>query len=526
LSSLAVIPLPKTQRRKAGLAFWMLRVLEECDHAAPDLAADPVHDLRVCLRRCRSMADGIMTVDPDPGWKQMKKAGKRLFSSLGDLRDVHVMAEWVQRLGGPDDPVTTALLHFLNTREGQLKTEASRSLKEFDRKQWARWSRELPRRASRLRQGSVVFGHLALERWNDAHELHRMVLRHGSQSSWHRLRIGLKRFRYLIENFLPQQHAKWKDDLKELQDLLGEVHDLDVLWATALDLGAFPDESARLQWHTRIEEERAERIRKYRAKMMGTKSFWQIWREELPQGGRIAAAGFKRMELWASFRDPDLKHSSHVVRLALQLYDGLVGIGESASPPVAAPPDHGREILRAAALLHDVGRFRKEKGHHKAAYRLICQMPPPLGWQQQDLQMAAIAVRYHRGGLPRAGQRALRGLSRTARQQARLLAGILRLANAFDAERDRRIRRLELVHRQGVIVVAAEGYSPLDQLAESVAAARHLLEVVLRRPIVVRPLKTAALKARGRAEPRKPAAILPVGVAAKAHILRLEPRRG
>jgi len=38
----------------------MERVLEECDRAAVDLAGDPVHDLRVALRRCRSLADGLM----------------------------------------------------------------------------------------------------------------------------------------------------------------------------------------------------------------------------------------------------------------------------------------------------------------------------------------------------------------------------------------------------------------------------------------------------------------------------------
>src|SRR3974390_2074900 len=76
----------------------MLRVLDECDRASAGFAADPVHDLRVSLRRCRSMADGMMAMDPDPSWKAMKKAGKRLFQSLGELRDVQIMMEWVERL--------------------------------------------------------------------------------------------------------------------------------------------------------------------------------------------------------------------------------------------------------------------------------------------------------------------------------------------------------------------------------------------------------------------------------------------
>jgi CHAD domain-containing protein len=58
--------------KTTGLRYWMARVLEECEHVAADFSADPVHDLRVALRRCRSMADGMMAMDPDPDWKAMK----------------------------------------------------------------------------------------------------------------------------------------------------------------------------------------------------------------------------------------------------------------------------------------------------------------------------------------------------------------------------------------------------------------------------------------------------------------------
>ena len=81
----------KTIAKTTGLRYWMLRVLEECDRAGAAFGADPVHDLRVALRRCRSMADGMMAMDPEPDWKAMKKAGKRLFQSLGELRDVQIM---------------------------------------------------------------------------------------------------------------------------------------------------------------------------------------------------------------------------------------------------------------------------------------------------------------------------------------------------------------------------------------------------------------------------------------------------
>src|ERR1035437_2266383 len=88
----------KTATKTAGLRYWMARVLEECEHVAADFSADPVHDLRVSLRRCRSMADGMMAMDPDREWKAMKKAGKQLFQRLGALRDVQIMMEWIEKL--------------------------------------------------------------------------------------------------------------------------------------------------------------------------------------------------------------------------------------------------------------------------------------------------------------------------------------------------------------------------------------------------------------------------------------------
>ncbi len=486
MSSATAIALKKSVRKKAGLALWMERVLEECDRAGVDLAADPVHDLRVALRRCRSLADGVMALDPDPNWKQMKKAGKRLFSSLGELRDVQVMEEWVQRLGSPDDPVTNSVMQFLVNSEIQLKLEAAKALQEFDRKQWRRWTTALPRRATRLRPGSALFKHLALEHWTNAHDLHRKALRNRSQVALHSLRIGIKRFRYIVENFLPEQHAAWKDDLKHLQDLLGEVHDLDVLWAKLLQVNAFPgNEEARSRWHTRIMEERAQRVEKYRGKMLGGASLWNVWRAELPQGKEIESIAVRRLKQWAAFLDLGFQHSQHVSRLALQLYDALPMPIRSPSPP---GPDL-RAVLQIAALLHGVGHATKEKKPEKATYRLVEKLKPPLGCNAANLKLAGVVARYYRGALPRAGQKALFGLTPAQRRSVLHLSGILRLAGAFDSDHSGQIRRLEIGQKNGSIVIAAEGYSARDRIAEEIAGARHLVELVYRRPVMVKPLR-------------------------------------
>src|SRR5271169_4566251 len=143
MSARAVVASARKPFGTTGLAFWMHRVLEECAHASVEFAPDPVHDLRVALRRCRSIADGLRALDPDASWKQMKKAAKRLFDRLGELRDVQVMEEWVARLGGLDDPVTLALLQFLAGRESQLKQEGAQALIQFDEKHWQGWAASL-----------------------------------------------------------------------------------------------------------------------------------------------------------------------------------------------------------------------------------------------------------------------------------------------------------------------------------------------------------------------------------------------
>ena len=505
---------------KLGLRAWMERVLVECDRAAAGFESDPVHDLRVALRRCRSLADGLMALDPDSSWKDMKKAGRKLFQALGELRDMQVMQEWIEKLSdansndpsASNDPVAVKLLDHVRVREAVCKQLALKDLNQFDRKQWRQWARALPRRAGRVRPGGVVYLHLALEKWTAAYDLHKHALRTRSQVALHQLRIGIKRFRYTVENFLPRQHALWGDDLKELQDLLGEVHDLDVLWATAIEIQAFADAESRSRWRQKLNVERGKRIERYREKMVGRQSMWRLWRGELPAGPQLRAAAMSRLRVWAGYLDPDFSHSQRVAELALLLYDGLKDAGLVAANLTAEKlaavsvgtlsPDYDtRAVLQAAALMHDVGKAKGEEKHQKKSYRMIRGMVRPLGWSAREMEMAAVVARYHRGALPRPRGKTLQVLELPDRPIAMELAGVLRLANALDAWHGPRgsggenSPRLEVSLQDRVVMVRAAGYTALDGSAEGVAAARHLLETVLRRPVLVRTLRGSAGRA-------------------------------
>ncbi len=493
---------------KLGLRTWMERVLVECDRAAAGFEADPVHDLRVALRRCRSLADGMIAIDPDSSWKEMKKAGKKLFQALGELRDMQVMQEWIEKLSdpgnssAPSDPAAMKLLDYVHARETACKQVAFKALNEFDRKRWRQWARLLPQRASRVRPGSVVYLHLALEKWTAAYDLHKHALRTRSRVGLHELRIGIKRFRYTVENFLPRQNALWGDDLKELQDLLGDVHDLDVLWATAVqsDVNAFSDLESRNRWREKLNLVRAKRIDRYRAKMVGKQSLWQVWRAELPSGPQLRAAAMSRLRTWAGYLDPDFLRSQRVAQLALLLYDGLKNAGLLATDVSTSAEHDWRAVLQAAALMHGVGKAKGAEKHQKASYRMIRGMARPLGWSPRELELAAVVARYHRGALPHPRGKAMQLLELPDRPIAMELAGILRLANALDVRPagGGSLRsafsgpRLEVGLLDRSVVLRVAGYSALDRSAEQVAAARHLLETVLRRPVLVRALRAPA----------------------------------
>jgi CHAD domain-containing protein len=469
------------EMKQVGLDFWMGCVMQEFVHARRDFAPDQVHDLRVALRRCRFIADGFRSFDPHPAWKQMKNEGKRLFRQLGALRDIQVMIEWVQRLAPVADETSTIMNTYLVGQEKRFKANAEKALLNFNKKKWISWRRLLSERSQRIPPDSMAFRHLALERWSEMRELHRQALRNRSHVAYHRLRIGLKKFRYTIENFLPAFYASWGTELRELQDLLGEMHDLYVLWRTALAIKAIRDEVTRTDWRQRVFGEIKRRLGEYREKMLGKTSLALVWRSELPDSMGITAAAFARIRAWAMFRDPDFAHSELVARLALQIYDGL----DSCALMLASNLSDARRKLEAAALLHDVGLSEARKKHHLASYRLICKMNPPLGWSAETLRHIALIARFHRGSLPRPAKKAFSDVPDEQKKSIILLCGILRLANAFDWAHEKRILRLEVKKTGDFLRVIAPGYAGDDASAERLAAARHLLEASCGLPILI-----------------------------------------
>jgi CHAD domain-containing protein len=467
--------------KRVGLDYWMECVMREWTRVRRDFAPEPIHDLRVALRRCRSIADGFAVLDSHPAWKLMNKESRKLFKQLGALRDTQVMMDWVRQLAPETDETFILMSRYLSERENRYRKNAEKALQNFKIKKWESWSRILSERIHRVRPESFVFQHIALERWSEMRSLHHQALRNRSHVAYHRLRIGLKKFRYTIENFLPSLYVLWGTDLKRLQDFLGEMHDLQVLWQTALAIKALRNEEVHVEWKHRIAQESHRRLDEYRDKMLGKASLALVWRSELPGPTEISIAALERLRAWALFRDPDSDHSKLAAKLALQIYDGL----DSLSPVPAVNLPDARRVLETAALLHNIGTGKSHKKRHLVSYRMIRKLDPPLGMSKETLRHIALIARFHRGPIPHPEQKAFSGIPDEQRKALILLCGILRLANAFDSLRQKRIHSLELTQERGSLRITAPGYSKYDSAAEKLAAARHLLEVACGLPILI-----------------------------------------
>jgi exopolyphosphatase/guanosine-5'-triphosphate,3'-diphosphate pyrophosphatase len=140
---------------------------------------------------------------------------------------------------------------------------------------------------------------------------------------------------------------------------------------------------------------------------------------------------------------PDDAHTEHVARLALELWDGLAANGLHAGDPAE------RELLWAAAMLHDVGTAVDYDDHHKHSRYLVLNAGLP-GFSPRETALIGQACRYHRKGHPTLGEFA--PLMRKG-DDALLgrLATVLRVVEQLERARDQTVQGTELAVRDGTV---------------------------------------------------------------------------
>ena len=490
-----------------GLAFWMDRVLRELENLRSSPDVDAVHDLRVAIRRCRSVAAAMEEVDPHPAWPAMRKLPRKLFRRLGALRDAQVMEDWVKKLAPETDPVRAHLQAAFDTNEPKLRENALRAAGKFDQKSWKRLARTLRQRARLAPPGSLAAECLALERFESAKQLHAKALRTEKPKPWHGLRIGLKRFRYTVESLLPAQYEAWSENLKRLQDMLGEIHDLDVLAEIVKRSDVVETEDSLKLWHEILGRERHERIETYRQLTLGRTSLWNVWRAGLPTNGRMEAAALARLRATARAVDPHARRTSQVSRIAVALFDALK---RSEAAPAFSDATF-RRVLLAGARLHGVAGAGAGKSRQKSARKFLRGLALPPGWHNGEWELLGFVVRYHRGAEPKAKSGPFSRLSVEQQNVIRALAGVLRFARALRKCGVENGAALRAEKSPDAIVLRVPGLIDDVDTAARLAAGKHLLEEYLDVPLIVKaaakPEKVVSLKAEKEEAPSLTSAI-------------------
>jgi CHAD domain-containing protein len=489
-----------------GLSYWMERALKELDHVCTSPDADAVHDLRVALRRCRSVAAVMEEVDPDRSWPVMRKLGRRLFRQLGELRDTQILEDWTKKLGTEQEAIRQRLLGELEQKETELRQAALKVAGKFDHRTWRKLERTLSRRVRVVPLDGPAAECLALERYEAAKELHAQALRAGKREHWHMLRIGVKRFRYTVESLLPERYETWGDNLKHVQDLLGDVHDLDVLSEKVALETAAESEEARAAWRERIQCERQERLEAYRQLTHGNSNLWQEWRAGLPQGSRLEAAAMARIRSTARALLGNAARVAQVARLAMRLYDGLRRVHAG---PLFAEREL-RKVMRAAAQIHGIGRRLNPDAPQKAARNFLRDMPVPVGWEDEEWELLGNVVRYHRGAVPKVKHKSFGRLTPERQKAVCVLAGVLRMARALRKCGVEAASGLRIEKSVDALIVHVPGLVETEETVTRLAAGKYLLESSLEQPLILKPapgvLKVVELPKKEEVRPPSAAA--------------------
>ncbi|BAU06847.1 exopolyphosphatase [Fischerella major NIES-592] len=132
----------------------------------------------------------------------------------------------------------------------------------------------------------------------------------------------------------------------------------------------------------------------------------------------------------------NLEHSDRVAIFALSIFDQTQGILHNWGA-------EERQLLWAAAILHNCGHFVSHDSHHKHSYYLI-RNGELLGYTETEMEIIANIARYHRKSPPKKKHENFRNLvHKEHRQMVSQLSAILRLAVALDRRQIGAIQRLQ-----------------------------------------------------------------------------------
>ena len=142
-------------------------------------------------------------------------------------------------------------------------------------------------------------------------------------------------------------------------------------------------------------------------------------------------------------------------------------------------------ILTVAAQLHDVGMFIGSSSHHKHG-QYIVQNSDVFGLGEEDIQLAALVARYHRGAAPRLSHPGYDTLPREKRLVVNKLSAILRAADALDRSHTQAIRKVKVLVKEEEVVVEVPKAGDFSAEKRALVGKGKLFEQVYGRTLILR----------------------------------------
>lgn len=163
----------------------------------------------------------------------------------------------------------------------------------------------------------------------------------------------------------------------------------------------------------------------------------------------------------------DENHARHTAFLALQIFDALEELREFDG--------RSRELLEAAALLHDTGYWISYPKHHKHSYHLI-RHADLYDFSPREKELIANTARYHRRGLPKGRHENLAILNDADRDLVAKLGGILKLADGLDRRRTQQVVKVKCRLEKKALTIHLEGRGDLSVEVYGALSKRDLFE--------------------------------------------------
>lgn len=198
---------------------------------------EALHDFRVALRRLRSWLRAFQPCLDDTVKPKVERRLKSLASATSDSRDLEVHVAWVRRERRTLSPSARAGATWLLARLRREKVTADLALRgavdaEFD-DAVERVHEALVRYEASVFENpsfaAVIADHIET-RAAECRDRLAPALENGDRAEVHAARIWAKRLRYLLEPVADDASGANAviDELKELQDAFGELHDAQV----------------------------------------------------------------------------------------------------------------------------------------------------------------------------------------------------------------------------------------------------------------------------------------------------------